>query len=76
MTRAVVKNTYGRLKGRFKIKSIAKSLDLNAEDVCLVIAACCVLHNVCEVMGEDSIKWRVAARCAASSPTKNKTGML
>ena len=51
MTRVVVENAYGRLKGRFR--SIAKRLDLNVENVCLVIAACCVLHNFCEVMGED-----------------------
>lgn len=51
MTRVVVENAYGRLKGRFR--SIAKRLDLNVETVCLVIAACCVLHNFCEVMGED-----------------------
>ena len=49
MTRAVV-------EGRFR--SIAKRLDLNVETVYLVIAACCVLHNFCEVMGEDfNEKW-------------------
>ena len=50
MTRVVVENAYGRLKGRFRC--IAKRLDLDVETVCLVIAACCVLHNFCEVMGE------------------------
>ena len=35
MTRVVVENAYGRLKGRFR--SIAKRLDLNVENVCLVI---------------------------------------
>ena len=47
----MVDNANGRLKDRFR--SIAKRLDLNVENVCLVIAACCVLHNFCEVMGED-----------------------
>ena len=51
VTRVVVENAYGRLNGRFRC--IAKRLDLNVETVCLVIAACCVLHNFCEVMGED-----------------------
>ena len=51
MTRVVVENAYGRLKGRFR--SIATRVDLNVETVCLFIAACCVLHNFCEVMGED-----------------------
>ena len=56
MTRVVVQNAYGRLKGRFR--SIAKRLDLNVETVCLEIAACCVLHNFCEVMGEDfNVEW-------------------
>ena len=44
MTRVVVENAYGRLKGRFR--RIAKKLDLNVETGCLVIAACCVLHNI------------------------------
>ena len=51
MTRVVVENAYGRLKGRFR--SIATRVDLNVETVCLVIAACCVLHNFCKVMGEN-----------------------
>ena len=51
MTRVVVENAYGRLNDRFRC--IAKRLDLNVETVCLVIASCCVLHNFCEVMGED-----------------------
>ena len=51
MTRVGVENAYGRLNGRFRC--IAKRLDLNVETVCLVIASCCVLHNFCEVMGED-----------------------
>ena len=51
MTRVVVENAYGRLKGRFRC--ISKRLDLIVETVCLVIAACWVLHNFCEVMGED-----------------------
>ena len=54
MTRVVVENAYGRLKGRFR--SIATRVDLNVETVCLFIAACCVLHNFCEVMGED-LRW-------------------
>ena len=47
-TRVVVENAFGRLKGRFR--SIHKRLDLNVENSCNVIAACCVLHNYCEYL--------------------------
>lgn len=49
-TRVVVENAFGRLKGRFR--SIGKRLDLNVENSCNVIAACCVLHNYCEALHE------------------------
>lgn len=49
-TRVVVENAFGRLKGRFR--SISKRLDLNVENSCNVIAACCVLHNYCENLHE------------------------
>ena len=45
-TSVVVENALGQLKGRFR--SISKRLDLNVENSCNVIAACCVLHNYCE----------------------------
>ena len=34
-------------------------MDLNVDTVSRVIAACCVLHNFCQVMGEDLNKERV-----------------
>ena len=49
-TRVVVENAFGRLKGRFR--SIHKRLDLNVENSCNVVAACCVLHNYCEYLHE------------------------
>lgn len=51
ITRVVVENVFGRLKGRFN--SIGKRLDLNANNCCTVTAACCVLHNFCELMKEE-----------------------
>ena len=51
-TRVVVENAFGRLKGRFR--SIGKRLDLKVENACNVIAACCVLHNYCEMRNESS----------------------
>lgn len=51
VTRVVVENGYGRLKGRFP--ALAMRLDLNLNNCCTVIAACCVLHNFCEIMNEE-----------------------
>lgn len=45
MTRVVVENVFGRMKAR-------KRIDLNVENCCTVVAACCVLHNYCEVRNE------------------------
>ena len=50
-TRVVVENAFGRLKGRFR--SIGKRLDVKVENACNVIAACCVLHNYCEMQNES-----------------------
>ena len=51
ITRVVVENGYGRLKGRFP--ALAKRLGLNLNNCCTVIAAGCVLHNFCEIMKEE-----------------------
>ena len=46
ITRVVVGNRYG-----FPV--LTKRLDLNLNNCCTVIAACCVLHNFCEIMKEE-----------------------
>ena len=51
ITRVVVQNGYGGLKGRFP--ALAKRLDLNVNNCCSVIAACCVLHNFGEIMKKE-----------------------
>lgn len=51
ISRVVVGNAFRRLKGRFR--SIGKRLDLSVDNSCTVTAACCVLHNYCEIMRED-----------------------
>lgn len=48
--RMVVKCAFGRLKGRFR--SLLTRLDISELNMPFVVAACCVLHNLCENKGE------------------------
>lgn len=48
--RILVEHTYGRLKGRWQC--LLKRLDVSVRDVPELVAACCVLHNMCEVHGD------------------------
>lgn len=48
--RVSVECAFGRLKGRWRC--IRKRLDVNLENVQNIVAACCVLHNICETQGE------------------------
>ena len=45
--RVIVEHSYGKLKGRWRC--LLKRLDVDIHDVPEVVAACCVLHNVCEI---------------------------
>ena len=49
--RMVVENAFGRLKGRWR--RLLKRNDMSLERVPTVIAACCILHNICEVFKEN-----------------------
>ena len=46
--RVVVEHSYGKLKGRWRCL-----LDVLCEDVPELVSACCVLHNVCEIHGDE-----------------------
>ena len=56
--RVVVEHAYGQLKGRWRC--LLKRLDISVADVPNVVAACCVLHNVCEIHGDGfNDEWMV-----------------
>jgi hypothetical protein len=46
-TRIIVEHTFGRWKGRFRM--FAKRVDMKVAYVTTVIAASCILHNICEM---------------------------
>ncbi|XP_064631623.1 uncharacterized protein LOC135489922 [Lineus longissimus] len=54
--RMVVENSFGRLKGRWR--RLLKRIDFYHEDVPELFVACCTLHNLCEMEGDDfDAKW-------------------
>ena len=48
--RIVVENAYGRLKGRWR--HLMKKNEMDVWNIPIVISACCVLHNMCEIHGD------------------------
>ena len=62
--RNVVENAFGRLKGRWRC--LLKRNDCHLEFVKLQVAACCTLHNICEVHREGYYdEWTDAVRTTA-----------
>ena len=45
-----VENTFGGWKGRFR--RLLKQVDMSVEGVIKVVAASCVIHNICEMRNE------------------------
>ncbi|XP_065261278.1 uncharacterized protein LOC135879283 [Emys orbicularis] len=63
--RMVVECVFGRLKARWRC--LLTRLDLSTTNIPIVIAACCVLLNICESKGEKFVVgWEVEANCLAS----------
>ena len=80
--RVVVEHSYGRLKGRWRC--LLKRLDIDVRDVSELVAACCVVHNICEVHGDafdddwlngvDSQEFESTSSCnSTSNPVQSAT---
>lgn len=54
--RMVVECAFGRLKGRWRC--LLKRNDTHLHKLSLTIAACCILHNICEEQNDEfEIEW-------------------
>uniref|UniRef100_A0A8C3XL67 DDE Tnp4 domain-containing protein n=1 Tax=Chelydra serpentina TaxID=8475 RepID=A0A8C3XL67_CHESE len=63
--RMVVECAFGRLKARWR--SLLTRCDLSPKNIPIVIAAFCVLHNLCEIKGETFMQgWEVEANRLAA----------
>ena len=50
-TRSLVERSFGLLKARFQC--LLKRLDNELENITTAIISCCVLHNICQMTGEE-----------------------
>ncbi|XP_065440253.1 uncharacterized protein LOC135981485 [Chrysemys picta bellii] len=63
--RMVVECAFGCLKAFWRC--LLSRSDLSANNILIVIAACCVLHNICESKGETFMAgWEVETNCLVS----------
>ncbi|XP_063773212.1 uncharacterized protein LOC134909835 [Pseudophryne corroboree] len=61
--RMVVENAFGRLKGRWRCLMKRNDVDINIMPN--IVAACCILHNLCEFQREEFLpEWTVQASAA------------
>ena len=51
--RVVSENAFGRLKARWRC--LSKRIDVAPENIPVLIIACCTLHNICEIHGDEFI---------------------
>ena len=57
--RMTVENSFGRWKGRFR--RFLKCVDMDVSTLTYVVAASCILHNICELRNDDFLEeWLVS----------------
>lgn len=67
--RMVVENAFGRLKGRWRC--LLKRNDISITMMPDVVAACCILHNVCELQKEHFLpEWNVVDCEVSDTPVE------
>lgn len=68
--RIVVENAFGRLKARWR--RLLKRVDMSVENIPTVIAACCILHNMCEIHGETFMEtWMTDVHSEENQPNQH-----
>ncbi|KAI7800694.1 putative nuclease HARBI1 [Triplophysa rosa] len=69
--RIIVEHAFGRLKGRWRC--LLKRNDININTVSDVVVACCVLHNFCELHGEQyPDNWDCPQECVERPVANNR----
>ena len=64
--RMTVENTFGQWKGRFRC--FLKKVDMNVTNVCITVAASCILHNLCEIYHEEIVdEWLIDVQASAAA---------
>ena len=70
--RMAVENAFGRLKGRWRC--LLKRMDFALENVPNVVAACVILHNLCEMYGDHfQFDWELNKRCEVETDASRET---
>ena len=75
--RMVVKNAFGRLKGRWRC--LLKRNDSRVSNVIDITTACVVLHNICEIFNDECLEeWATTddgTQTASAGPSSSSDGV-
>lgn len=74
-SRVLVENVFGRAKGRFRC--LSKKLETSVENTCIIISACCILHNFCETDNQQfKDDWGQDPDLDIQSPRNHQEGKI
>ena len=69
----MVEIAFGRLKARWR--RLSKQNDMNVDNVPTVVGACCILHNICQINGDNfNDEWLDDVNCSSSMEETSSTG--